>query len=94
MRIENFNLDKMYTFAITIYPDDNSKYVFQKGESSHDISGLLFANNCRDALEKLYKQLGVEYGKTICYPNIRHFVTEQIPYMNEEKFFCIGFSTR
>lgn len=88
MKLENFNLDKMYIFAITVYPDDKTKYRFQEGESSHDISGLLFANNCRDALEKLYNQLGVKYEKTICYPNIRHFVTEEIPYMSEEKLFC------
>lgn len=94
MKVENFNISKMYTFSITIYPNDKTKYNFQKGELSHDLSGLLFADNCRDAMKKLYTQLGVEYGKTICHPNIRHFITEQIPYINEDKLFCTGFSTR
>ncbi len=94
MKLENFNLNKMYTFSITVYPEDNTKYVFQEGESSHDISGLLFAENYRGALKKLYEQIGVEHGKTICHPNIRHFITEQIPYINENELFCTGFSTR
>lgn len=93
MKMENFNLHKMYVFNITVYPEDRTKYSFLNGESSYDISGLLFADNIRDALEKLYKHIGVEYGKTICLPNIRHFVDETIPYMSNDKLYCTGFST-
>lgn len=93
MKLENFDLDKLYTFNITIYPEDKSKYSFQNGESSHDISGLLFADNHREAKEKLYNYIGVEYDKTINIPNIRHFVTEQMPFINENEMFCMEFST-
>lgn len=94
MKLENFDLNKMYTFNITLYPEDKSVYKFQKGESSHDLSGLLFANDSREALEKLYSRIGVEFGKTINFPTVRHFVDEQIPYISENGVFFTGFSTK
>lgn len=94
MKIEDFDLNKLWTFNVTIFRGDKTKYKFDTDENSHDISGLLFAKSEKDALEKLYKEIGVENGSTICHPNIRHFVSEQIPFMNENKMFCTGFSTR
>lgn len=94
MKIEDFDLNKMWTFSITIYPDDKTKYKFEKDENAHDISGLLFAESEREVLKKLYKEIGVEKGNTICHPNIRHFISEQIPFINENKMLCMGFSTR
>jgi hypothetical protein len=94
MKIRDFNLDEIYTFNITIYPNDKTEYAFQDGESNHTISGLLLANNKRLALVKLYEQLGVEYGKTICSPYVRHFITEELPFMNKDELFCTGFVTR
>lgn len=93
MKRENFDLNRLYTFFIAVHPEDKTKYVFQDGQYSHEVSGLILANSERDALEKLYSQLEVEYGKTMCQPNVRHFVTEQIPYMSEDKFLCTGFTT-
>ena len=94
MKRENFCLNEMYTFAITIYRADKTNYHFQVGEKEHHISGILFAKNGREALEKLYKKLGVAYGETLCAPNIRNFVTEVIPYLSKEDIYCTGFTTK
>lgn len=94
MKLEDFDIDKMYTFNVTVYSDEKTKYAFQKGETSHNISGIMFADNSRDALEKVYEFLGVEFNGTMCYPNVRHFISEQIPYISKDGFLCTGFSTR
>ena len=93
MKLENFDINKMYTFNVTVYKYEETKYVFQNGENSHNISGLMFADNSREALEKVYEFLGVKFNGTRCYPNVRHFISEQIPFIDKDGFLCTGFST-
>ena len=91
MKLEYFNVNEMYTFDITVYEEDNTKYVFGDSCVSIDVSGILFAKSCRQALEKVYDFIGVEFGKTICHPNVRHFSTECMPYIAEENPYITGF---
>ena len=91
---DKLKLENMFTFDIIVYPEDNSKYKFDARTTSYSISGLIFADSLEEATENLYKHIGVENGKTICLPNISHFVEQHNVDNNNNKLFCTGFASR
>lgn len=88
MGMNEVQLDNLYVYGFKLYPQDNHKW----GMTTVVCNGIIIADDMKVAMNKVYEHCGVEFGKTITYPTIRHLATEELPYMKEnEGIIPVGF---